>query len=363
MGKGAAMTHDDAARPVTWSPHGLALGTSPDFVRASQATLRLLRQQIGFDLWMVTKIDGDDLVVLDCVDATYGLRRGDVLPWPASIDWRMANGQGPRVAPRVADVPAYATAGITQAMPIGAYAGAPMLHEGVVFGTLTALHPVAIGDSVVAHAGTIEVMAELLGTVLGLEIRASQVVRRAERAEIEAHVDPLTQLGNRLAWSKGLVEEEARCRRYGRSACVIAVDLDGLKRVNDTAGHDAGDGLLRTAALVLRRVSRMCDQVARVGGDEFAVLGVEASEIEARAMLDRLATAFARAGVEASLGMAVREGHTTLEETWKAADAAMYRHKRRRLQDRVSAALAAPEIAPQVVRQLDVSDLSVVGGG
>jgi diguanylate cyclase (GGDEF)-like protein len=356
------MTHDDAARPVTWSPHGLALGTSPDFVRASQSALRLLRQQYGFDLWMVTKIDGDDLVVLDALDTSYGLRRGDVLPWSATIDWRMANGQGPRIAPRVADVPAYATAGITQAMPIGAYAGAPMLHDGQVFGCVSALHPVGLSDVVLSAGPTLEVMAELLGTVLGLELRSTQVVRRAERAEIEAHVDPLTQLGNRLAWSKGLVEEEARCRRYGRTACVIAVDLDGLKRVNDTEGHDAGDRLLRTAALVLRRVSRMCDQVARVGGDEFAVLGVEASEIEARAMLDRLAAAFLDAGVEASLGMAVRETHTTLDDTWKAADAAMYRHKRRRLQDRVSAALATPEIAPQVVRQLEVPDLSVVGG-
>jgi diguanylate cyclase (GGDEF)-like protein len=349
------MTPDDLTRPAAWAPSSAALANRPGFVSASASALKMLRQQLGHDLWMVTRVDGDDLVVLDCLDFGYGVRRGDVLPWSATIDWRMVNGQGPRAAPRVADVPAYATAGVTQLMTVGSYIGAPMMHEGELFGTLCGLHPEPMPDSVKADLPTVEVIAGLLATVISLELTSSQVSRRAERAEVEAHVDPLTQLGNRLAWSKVLIEEEARCRRYGRPACVISVDLDGLKRTNDTAGHEAGDRLLRSAALALRRVSRLCDQVSRVGGDEFAVLAVEASEFEGRALLDRIAASFAAAGVEASLGMAVREGHTTLEDTWKAADAAMYRHKRRRLQERVSAALVAPEVAPQVVRQLDVS--------
>lgn len=350
------MTDDDSARPVTWTPSGLSLATRPDFANASRATLRLLRQQLGHDLWMVTRVEDDDLIVLDCLDFAYRLRPGDVLPWSATLDWRMAQGQGPRVAPRVADVPAYATAGLTSAVRVESYIGVPMLHEGRVFGTLTGMHPAPMPDSVVAALPTVELLADLLSTVLTLELKASQVIRRAERAEVEAHIDPLTQVGNRLAWTKTLFDEESRCRRYGRPACVISVDLDGLKRANDLHGHDAGDRLLRDAAVVLRRVSRMCDQVARVGGDEFAVLAVEASELEGRALLDRIAMAFGNAGVEASLGMAVREAHASLEETWKAADAAMYRHKRRRLQERVSAALAAPEVAPRVVRHLDVPE-------
>jgi diguanylate cyclase (GGDEF)-like protein len=229
---------------------------------------------------------------------------------------------------------------------------------------LSGLHPVPLPDSIVGHLPTLELLAGLLATVLALELRTTDVVRRAERAEIEAHVDPLTQLGNRLAWSKALVEEEARCRRYGHSACVVSIDLDGMKRANDLHGHDAGDRLLRQAAVVLRRVSRMCDQVARVGGDEFALLAVEASELEGRGLLDRIAAAFAQAGVEASVGMAVREEHLTLDEAWKLADAAMYRHKRRRLQERVSAALAAPEVAPTVVRQMvEMPDVAAVGSG
>ncbi|HEX8001269.1 MAG TPA: sensor domain-containing diguanylate cyclase [Mycobacteriales bacterium] len=340
--------------PRTWTASGLALATRPELASATGTALRLLRQQAAFDLWMVTRIENDSLVVLDCTENGYGLRPGHVLPYSASVDWRMVHGQGPRVAPRLTDVPAYATAGVTQVMPVAAFAGAPIVVEGAVFGTISGHDPLVQPPSVVGLGPVLEAVAALVSNVVALELRASEVVQRAERAEVEAHVDPLTQLGNRLAWTKVLLEEEARCRRYGRPACVISVDLDGLKKANDAHGHDAGDRLLRAAALVLRRVSRMCDQVARVGGDEFAVLAVEASELEGRSLLDRISTAFGHAGIEASVGMAVREGGATLDDAWKAADAAMYRHKRRRLQDRVSAALASPspEVAPRVVVDL-----------
>jgi diguanylate cyclase len=347
------MTTD--ARPLTWTAQALGLASRESFADAAASTLRLLHQTLGHDLWMVTRVNDDELVVVECLDFSYRLRPGHVLPWSASLDWRMVNGQGPRVAPRVADVAAYSTAGLTQVMPIGSYIGVPLVVDGAVWGTLSAMDPMPQPESITGSLPLVETLAGLLAHIVSLELRSVQVSRRAERAEVEALVDPLTQLGNRLAWTKSLVEEEARCRRYGHPAAVISIDLDGLKRANDVHGHDAGDRLLRTAAVVLRRVSRMCDQVARVGGDEFALLAVEATELEGRALLDRIASAFANAGVEASLGMAVREGGASLEDAWKVADAAMYRHKRRRLQERVSAALAAPEVAPRVVHDLSVA--------
>ena len=330
-----------------------------ELAAAAIPTLRLLRAQLGHDLWMVTRLIGDDLVVVESLDSRFGVHPGTVLPWSASIDWRMANGEGPRIAPRVADVPAYATA--PGATGIGSYAGVPLRRDGELLGTLTGWHPVPLPDAILTHGLTLELLGDLLATVLGLELRVTEVARRAERAEIEALVDPLTQLGNRLAWTKALVEEEARCRRYGHTACVISIDLDGMKRANDLGGHDAGDRLLRTAAVVLRRVSRMCDQVARVGGDEFAILAVEASEIEGHGLAERLHRAFVAAGVEASIGVAARDGLVTMEEAWKSADAAMYRQKRRRLQERVTAALSQPDAPPQVVRQL-VPDVAALGG-
>jgi diguanylate cyclase (GGDEF)-like protein len=320
---------------------GQTFGSRAEFTRASRSALRLLHDQLGHDLWMVTRLDGDHLHVVDCVDDGYGIQRGDVIPWATTIDSRMVAGAGPNIAPSVAEVPAYATAPVALNLPVGSYAGVPLVHGGALFGTLSGLHPVALPDAVRHSLPIIEALADMLATVVALEVTAHQVTRRAERAEVEAHVDPLTQLGNRLAWTKVLAEEEERCRRYGRPACVISVDLDGLKRANDEHGHAAGDRLLHTAALVLRKVSRMCDHVARVGGDEFAVLAVEASELDGRALLERISTAFRRSGIDASIGIAVREAHASLDETWRAADLAMYRHKRRL---KVAAALAGVDV-------------------
>ncbi len=78
--------------------------------------------------------------------------------------------------------------------------------------------------------------------------------------------DVLTGLVNRRGWHVLLDREEQRCERYGADASVLAVDLDGLKAVNDRHGHPAGDALLCRAAAVLRDAVRSTDTVARVGG-------------------------------------------------------------------------------------------------
>jgi diguanylate cyclase (GGDEF)-like protein len=143
-------------------------------------------------------------------------------------------------------------------------------------------------------------------------------------------LDELTGLWNRRAWERFRETEEARCRRYGHSACVLSIDLDGLKAANDQRGHEAGDELLRRAAQALRQGVRDQDVVARVGGDEFAVLLVECTEEQGRVVEQRLRAQLRCASVAASLGFARREPATGLDQAWARADAAMYCEKRAR---------------------------------
>jgi len=119
---------------------------------------------------------------------------------------------------------------------------------------------------------------------------------------------------------------------------VVAIDLDGLKRVNDTLGHTAGDQLLRSAAAALASVTRAIDTVSRVGGDEFAVLAVDTDLVTARILAGRLADALSDAGVQASLGLAERSPESGLAGAWAEADRRMYTTKRRR-----AAQLMAPD--------------------
>jgi diguanylate cyclase (GGDEF)-like protein len=101
-------------------------------------------------------------------------------------------------------------------------------------------------------------------------------MRRAERTEAElrhlADHDPLTGLLNRRRFRAELDQYVSFSDRYGGRGAVMVIDIDGLKRVNDRLGHQAGDTLIRRVAEILRTRVRATDIVARLGGDEFAVL-------------------------------------------------------------------------------------------
>lgn len=155
-------------------------------------------------------------------------------------------------------------------------------------------------------------------------------ISRGRQAEVDRLVDPLTAIANRRAWNGALHSKETDCAEQGTHASVIVIDLDNLKHINDTLGHGAGDALLRRAAEVLTSESRDCDIVARVGGDEFAVLAVGVGDREARDIATRLATSLSAVGIAASVGVASRVEAEGLAGAWEDADTAMYEAKWRR---------------------------------
>jgi predicted signal transduction protein with EAL and GGDEF domain len=105
---------------------------------------------------------------------------------------------------------------------------------------------------------------------------AQQHVLQASLADL-ALSDELTGLYNRRGFM-ALAERQLKLgRRSGRGMLFILVDVDGLKQINDSLGHSQGDSALRRTAEVLRKTFRNSDVIARMGGDEFAVLAIEAS--------------------------------------------------------------------------------------
>ena len=120
--------------------------------------------------------------------------------------------------------------------------------------------------------------------------RALQVAatHMAGRLEQEAMVDPLTGLLNRRALERDVRREKARAARYGRKFSVMVIDVDGLKQVNDTEGHLAGDLYLRSLAQSLSEVLRSGDEAYRIGGDEFVIVLPETGEARAAAVAERI---------------------------------------------------------------------------
>jgi diguanylate cyclase (GGDEF)-like protein/PAS domain S-box-containing protein len=119
--------------------------------------------------------------------------------------------------------------------------------------------------------------------------RAEEALQLALRREEQlARIDPLTGSVNRRAFYEVLEGELSRLSRYGRPLTVAYFDVDNLKQANDNLGHEAGDAILRTISTTVRMHLRQTDTIARMGGDEFAILFPEADSQSAQAAMDKV---------------------------------------------------------------------------
>ncbi len=159
-----------------------------------------------------------------------------------------------------------------------------------------------------------------------------------DRLEVVARMDPLTQSLNRHAFYS-LVEGSRTPDASPPAGCVAVVDVDGLKPINDSHGHAAGDAVIRAVARAIRSLVRADDLVFRWGGDEFLVVLFGVSEDETRRRLSGLDAQLATIevpgaarplAVTVSSGVAGFAPGASLEQATEAADQAMYAHKQQR---------------------------------
>ena len=174
------------------------------------------------------------------------------------------------------------------------------------------------------------------GAVLVLtDISANKSVER--RLEVVALTDTLTGAASRLKLLDRL--EHALQHRSTPAVAVLFCDVDGLKVVNDTHGHEAGDAMLRAVATRIRSVLRLEDTLGRIGGDEFVVVTESIEESDAHALRERVAAAVSEPLVledgtslqpSVSIGVALAPPQTSARDLLAAADQASYAAKRAR---------------------------------
>jgi len=150
-----------------------------------------------------------------------------------------------------------------------------------------------------------------------------------------AYYDPLTRLANRRMFSERLVFALENARRSGEQMGLIFLDLDKFKVINDELGHDIGDLLLKAAAKRLETAIPESATAFRLGGDEFTVLQVGATEKSMTETAEKILQAFGeplilagrQLSISSSIGIAISDGHDNVSSIMKSADVALYRAK------------------------------------
>ena len=175
-------------------------------------------------------------------------------------------------------------------------------------------------------------LMDLAASNARLSARIDRLERKLERAESLADNDPLCPLFNRRAFMRELAREIALAGRYKSDLCVLYIDLDQFKRINDTHGHEVGDEVLVEVSRLLRQNVRRTDIVGRIGGDEFAIVLVRSDQGQANIRVEVLRETFRGGsanlyGVKASIGAVAWQAGMSAGEIMQKADHAMFANK------------------------------------
>lgn len=302
-----------------------------EFVEGADRVVHHLADVAPLGAWLVAVTQDADWTPVAVADRSYGFVVNTPLAWQDTLCSRMVQGLGPHVSGAVDTSMSYASAPIGRHYPIRAYIGTPLTDAaGNVVGTLCGIDPEPHPPGLEQHLALVRVFGDLLSRLHRTQHLRDAADARAAVAEAAASVCPLTGVLNRRGWLERLPQLVSQGDRSGEDLALLSLDLDDLKRTNDTLGHAAGDQQLVSVAGALRSALRPADVLARLGGDEFAVAAVVSGEAGLRQLTRRVRGVLRTAGLPVSVGAGLRPPGTPVEPAWLAADAAMYAVKQAR---------------------------------
>ncbi|WP_194865554.1 bifunctional diguanylate cyclase/phosphodiesterase [Alloalcanivorax profundimaris] len=309
--------------------HAISANPNMDSDARIDAILALGARHFGLPVAIQSRIDGEVYVVEHCVSPDDGLSPGAGFELPGTYCVHTLKANRPigfhhTAHSEIHNHPCYLNFGLES------YIGSPIQVEGRVYGTLNFSSP----DPCRPFSQDDLIFMQLLADTVGHEIHERQM---RDRLSALARTDELTGLANRRAITEVLEWQVAHSRRSGLPLCVLSLDLDYFKRINDTWGHAAGDKVLRAFAAILLGSRREVDRCGRFGGEEFIVVlpdtGLSGGRAVARRLRDTMAVTPLSVSdgesvtVTLSAGLAELGPDDTLESLLHRVDAALYEAK------------------------------------
>jgi len=205
----------------------------------------------------------------------------------------------------------------------------PLICQDRVVGVLNLADRMKGEDFSREDIALVELFSQLVGASIGN-------IKLFEKIQRQATTDGLTGLANHKTFYEVLERELWRSRRYGGQISLIMVDIDNLKKINDTYGHRAGDKVIAEVSRKIKEHIRQIDTPARYGGDEFAIILPNTSLNDAKVVAERMVEAVSSSpitwkkediGLSISVGLGEYDADTNPEEITSRSDEALYTAK------------------------------------
>jgi diguanylate cyclase (GGDEF)-like protein len=202
----------------------------------------------------------------------------------------------------------------------------PLICQDKVVGVLNLADKMDGNDFEAGDIALIELFSQLIGASIGN-------IKLFERTQRQAITDGLTGLVNHKTFYEVLEKELWRSRRYGGQISLIMVDVDNLKKINDAFGHRAGDKVIKEISKRIKKCIRQIDTAARYGGDEFAIILINTSIIDASVVAKRMLDAVSKTptpwnngeiALSISVGLCQYDAQATPEDITGRSDQALY---------------------------------------
>ncbi len=284
-----------------------------DFRDAARAVLTDLFEALPLGLWMLTRTEGDDWIVVAAIDHKYGVHEDDVFKWSDSFCCRMVQGQGPNIAPDADAVGNYRNAPIASQLDIGTYVGFPLGDlDGRLFGTVCGIDPKAHDEEILNLRGHFEKHVRLLGTLLHNEIRLQGYSRQTEINDSPG-IDVETGLHTARVWKDFLRRENDRSRRIQSPGGVVVVRIE--TRGRETPGAED----IARSAEILSGFNASNRFVARLATDLFGILLSDSTPDAVAETAQRLGGELRAAGIDHSIGTGNRNARLDYDTALQCA--------------------------------------------